>query len=423
MLSQFDTYSPLLSAVPTTKRFTPQISKVYRQASALFLTRRLPESLSTLLPILISPSDSPDPSLIFGASKVTRVKVWSLYLTILNAICELSSDEGKQVFGLSEFRTLVTKVREGFVWDEVVKHGYGGLEGAVDTDVVINLATLLLAHARTQKISQARLETYLASMTNPDFDQICVSPARTHSYSHSLRSNGGGTKTPRELVSLVKVLELYTLHVLLRNNEWEYARDFITISPILDEERRDAFLQALQSLQDEQAAIVRKEKCDELRRESVEQIAEGKRNQESEQQVKASRVGTEADNDCIKTGESEFVAEDKLSGQPMARISAASKASLPKKTSNQPSSSRPAPAKKVPPSYFARILIVLGNIRRTIENLSISLKMRPLFLMKFLTIFMGLLVLLSRRGIQDMIKRSWTKVRQTGAMAGKVTYI
>jgi hypothetical protein len=69
--------------------------------------------------------------------------VWSLYLTILNAVVELDPEEGKQAFGSSEWRGLVTKVREGGVWEEVVKNGYGGVEGDVDSDVVINLFVFL----------------------------------------------------------------------------------------------------------------------------------------------------------------------------------------------------------------------------------------------------------------------------------------
>jgi hypothetical protein len=124
-----------------------QISKIYRQASTLFLTRRLPESLSTILPVITAPveqdlngiASSGEPAPIASASRTTRIKVWSLYLTILNAVVELDPDEGKQAFGSQEWRALVTKVREGEVWEEVVQNGYGGVEGDVDSDVVINL--------------------------------------------------------------------------------------------------------------------------------------------------------------------------------------------------------------------------------------------------------------------------------------------
>jgi hypothetical protein len=94
---------------------------------------------------VITPLDSEDtsvesePAPVSRASRTTRIKVWSLYLTILNAIVELDPDEGKQAFGSSDWRGLVTKVRDGEVWEEVVKNGYGGVEGDVDSDVVINL--------------------------------------------------------------------------------------------------------------------------------------------------------------------------------------------------------------------------------------------------------------------------------------------
>ena len=142
------------------------ISKTYRQASTLFLTRRLPEALTTLLPLISPPYAADDDSLgpgtgggysklndandsapaavvepapVASASRATRVKVWSLYLTILNAIVELEPDEGKSAFGTQDWRALCTKVRDGEVWEEVIRNGYHGAEGDVDADVVINL--------------------------------------------------------------------------------------------------------------------------------------------------------------------------------------------------------------------------------------------------------------------------------------------
>lgn len=117
------------------------VSKTYRQASTLFLTRRLPEALTTLLPLITAPASSDDgePAPVAKASRTTRVKVWSLYLTILNAVLELELDEGKQAFGNQEWRTLCSKVRDGEVWEEVIRNGYHGVEGDVDLEVVINL--------------------------------------------------------------------------------------------------------------------------------------------------------------------------------------------------------------------------------------------------------------------------------------------
>ncbi|KAL2263058.1 hypothetical protein VTK26DRAFT_8422 [Humicola hyalothermophila] len=257
------------------------ISKTYRQASTLFLTRRLPEALSTVLPLVSPPpSDDPngsfEPAPVARASRSSRIKVWSLYLTILNAILDLEPDEGKDAFGTQEWRALCHKVREGEVWEEVVRNGYHGTEGDVDADVVINLATLLLAHARTQNLNQKRLENYLAASRSPNLDisdrfpSDTVSPRRYRSPSaRRLSAAGNGANTPRDLNARVKILELYTLHVLPRNGEWEYAREFVSVSPVLDDERREAFLQALASLHEEQLEAERREEEERRKREEA----------------------------------------------------------------------------------------------------------------------------------------------------------
>jgi hypothetical protein len=67
-----------------------------------------------------------------------------------------------------------------------------------------------------------------------------------------------GTSTPKDLNSRIKIIELFTLHVLPANAEWDYARSFVSNSDILDEERREAFIQTLAELQeakDQESAV------------------------------------------------------------------------------------------------------------------------------------------------------------------------
>ena len=140
-----------LGSVPhnsSAKRINSLISKTYKQASTLFLTRRLSEALQTLEPLFTQSNsqddatngDEANPSaLVRGASRSTRVKVWNLYLTLLNAIIELGPEEGRNIFGSKVWRSLAAKARDGTIWDEVVNVGYGGAEGEVDADVVSNL--------------------------------------------------------------------------------------------------------------------------------------------------------------------------------------------------------------------------------------------------------------------------------------------
>lgn len=134
-----------LAPSPNTNSHT---SKTYKQARDLFLTRRLPEAYSTIESLVTVPLASGEDqnddeqhniAPIAKASRSQRIKVWSLYLTLLNAIHELGPEEGKVQFGSKKWKTMTSRAWDGSIWDEVVQNGYGGLEGSVDADVVINL--------------------------------------------------------------------------------------------------------------------------------------------------------------------------------------------------------------------------------------------------------------------------------------------
>jgi hypothetical protein len=142
--------SSSISSLSPSRGASSEISKVYKQASQLFLTRRLLESLSTIQSVISVPAipederisdddESPPQALIASASSKLRIKIWSLYITLLNAIIELGPEDGKRAFGIKEWKALVSSARDGEVWETVVKVGYGGREGSVDADVVNNL--------------------------------------------------------------------------------------------------------------------------------------------------------------------------------------------------------------------------------------------------------------------------------------------
>ena len=143
------------------------ISKTYKQASNLFLWRRLPEALSTLEPIVTAPESStqavdedepPKRAPVASASRSSRIKVWSLYLTLINAIIELGPEDGREAFGARDWKNLVAKAQDGSIWEEVVQTGYGGIEGNLDAEVVINLCDYLLPHHAYAQLICARLQ-------------------------------------------------------------------------------------------------------------------------------------------------------------------------------------------------------------------------------------------------------------------------
>lgn len=137
---------------PSSASPTKLCSKTYKKASQLYLTRRLPEALANIQPLL-TPSTSQDDQHTNGdtstpvapiatAAGTWRIKVWNLYITLLSAIVDLGAEEGKKQFGQKEWKSIASQVREGGIWETVVEVGYQGHEGAVDAEVVYNLSVL-----------------------------------------------------------------------------------------------------------------------------------------------------------------------------------------------------------------------------------------------------------------------------------------
>lgn len=198
------------------------VARVYRTCTNLFLTRRLPDALATLQPII---ADSVSPRV--KCSRALRTKVWSLYFAILDAAAKMGAEEGKKVWGAAEWRKILAKVRSGAVWDEAIAT-YGG-EGRVDAEVVNALVTLLLAYSQDQSITQKKIEAYLSAAPNTI----------------------GTDDDSKGISQRVKLVELYILHVIPRVGDWDYAREFTHTSPDLDDEQKELFHATLNQLQKE----------------------------------------------------------------------------------------------------------------------------------------------------------------------------
>lgn len=136
-------------------------SQTYKAASQLFLTRRLQEALLILEPIITIPGPQDDDQVttseevpealapIATATSTVRIKTWNLYITLLSNIIDLGPEEGKKNFGQKEWKTISNKVKEGEIWNDIVRIGYRGLEGSVDADVVFNLSVLITVISRS----------------------------------------------------------------------------------------------------------------------------------------------------------------------------------------------------------------------------------------------------------------------------------
>ncbi|EGD97501.1 peroxin-26 [Trichophyton tonsurans CBS 112818] len=446
-----------LSSSTSSPMSSKQISQIYKQASQLFLTRRLQESLSLLTPIITPSSsqengqqntegDGPSTPLapIATASANLKIKIWNLYITILSAIVDLGPEEGREQFGQKEWKAIATKVREGEVWETVVSIGYQGREGSVDADIVYNLATLLLNHSASQKLNQERLETYLSSYGQPGLD---VSAHMQHLSSGKRKqrmASAAGTDTPKDLAVRVKLLEMFTLHVLPRNEEWEYAREFINLSEALDDDKKEAFIQTLDNLLEEKekgaqrAAEIQQEKEEELERqrkqredEEIQRAEEEKKKQEREHKQKQQHETSgekSMSNHKRSSSEVDYGIEKSNPNSPMK--SRVFKPALKKTQPSEPSSAKETKKSttgKPQPLVLARMQVLAKLLVTFMKNLSRSLVSNPLSYLKSLLIVLGVLMALGRTDVRNRIRQvtgaGWQKVRGTIGMGVKVSYI
>lgn len=289
-------------------------------------------------------------------------------------------------------------------------------------------------------MNQQRLETYLSSYGQPilDITEHLESPS---SHRHKTPPPASGTDTPKDLAARVRIIELFTLHVLPRNEEWEYAREFISFSEVLDEERKELFLQTLEGLKEEKergelrAAELQRQKDAELARQKQEaerQIAEetaAAAAERSRQQSSHQRSSSEVDYgvDQSRSNGTSTKGKAPLPSSLAKPAAAGSRASLSQPAGSSGAKSvkktgRPAPASRTPSSRA-----VLDTMVELLRRVSRTIAGNPLSLLRTLLFIVALVMALSRQDVRDRIRRitgaGWKKLKGTVGMGVKVSYI
>lgn len=410
--------------------------RTYKQATQLYLTKRFKEALETLEPIVTSQqpgesdvlgtngvhseSSGDGAALVAQSSKGTRTKVWVFYLSLLHAVIELGAEEGKNQFGSTRWRQLAAKARDGSVWDEIIRLGYGGNEGDVDPDVVVNLATLLLGHMQNQKLNQQRIEAYLSA--SADAAQL----AYLNEGIATPMSNG--TSSPKELTTRLKILELYSLHVLPANEEWEYAQQFIEMSDMLDEERREAFLHALASLKDEKDGTAQREReLEELRERELEEQRAAEEAQRKENERREEERKRAAELERSRTNTSNASSSRPTNGHIKNGNGAASTSRNTSHATAKPPSKPQKKTRAPPPNLYVRASTVFSNLQQMVLEASRGITGNSMALFRLMMFLVAFLLILARRDLRMKLKRAiddgWMKVKQTIGMGTKVSYI
>lgn len=430
--------SSSLSSLSNARSTNALIVRTYKQATQLYLTKRFKEALETLEPIITPQQSREDgsqtngdanghadavprgPAPVAQSSRSTRTKVWVFYLSLLNSIVELGQAEGRLIFGSTKWKELAATVRDGAVWEEVVQRGYGGSEGELDADVVVNLATLLLGHMQDQRLNQQRLETYLAASDGG-------SGSSSHGHLSFVQDGmstpmSNSSSSPRTLATRLKILELYTLHVLPANGEWEYSHSFIEMNDVLDEERKEAFLSALQTLKEEKDGTAHRER--ELAEQREREMEQQRKEEEEARRAEEARNAEEArkEEERRKAAEAE---RQKASASKTPTGATSTPKPTAKPSPSQAASSRPSKSQKKapspPPTFYRRASSMLTNLHHMV--LQAGQSMNSMAILRFLMFVLAFLLIIARRDLRLKIKRGmedgWVKIKQTVGMGVK----
>lgn len=237
----------------------------------------------------------------------------------------------------------------------------------------------------------------------------------------------GGTDTPKDLAARVRIIELFTLHVLPRNEEWDYASEFINLSEVLDDERKELFLQTLDGLKEEReqgelrAAALQREKDAEMERQMRE--AERERAEEAAAAAKAQK------NHDRNHSEVDYGIEKPYpTGSPKARgKQPGSKGSGSSRTAFSPPGSKNVKRPEKPESRAKQTRALTNVLRNLLQYISKSIAGNPMSFARTLLFMLGLIVALSRENVRERIRRitgsGWQKVKGTIGMGVKVSYI
>jgi hypothetical protein len=434
------------SSLSTSKKASSEIARTYKHASQLYLTRRLCEAYEALLTVIKPPveqnghtgheDDSPALALIATASTSQRIKTWSLYAALLNAAIDLGSEEGAREFGQKQYRDILKLVQIGEVWEQVVQDGYRGREDSLDAEVVYNISTLLLNKAQDQSVNQSRLETYLSSPTHAA--QVDLSTHVSESLRNGHRTPMNGASTPKDLSSRIKIIELFTLHVLPANNEWDYARSFVSNSDILDDERREAFLQTLAELQEakEQESVL--EDTTDYTEDEDPEPNQPQQNGHRGHQRSSSEVDYGIESTYPNGGSDQHPSSQTLKSPPSATQPMTSLPPQPEPTPKRaPHLSPPAQTPRRIPAKRSKakqqsgltaqaraLFAALTNLTRNLGGALIGNSNAVLRLLLFLlAFFMAFSRPEIRDRVQALIGKSWEKMRRTVGMGVKVSYI
>jgi hypothetical protein len=229
---------------------------------------------------------------------------------------------------------------------------------------------------------------------------------------------------------------------------------------VLDDERREAFLQALDTLREEQAEAERREEDERLKREEAirrdieearrlraenearerKRLEEERVKREGEERERVERVEREvrAKQAAAAATEGDFGVEGSSPAPPArSKVSTGGPSSSSSTTRGGVARPRGALSRRAnaagggnavaAPTIMSRASTVLNNLQALVHEIAGAFQTNPYVLLRMLAFVIGILLLVSRKKLRERIARvigvAWGKVKATAGMGTKVSYI
>ena len=252
--------------------------------------------------------------------------------------------------------------------------------------------------------------------------------------------SGRVTDVLRSVEIQLQILEIYTLHVLPRNGEWDYARDFISMSSILDDERKDAFLQTLTEIQEDAPATSDRAGLESGHYDShlpTSSTSQDLGRTDSEITVipapQSSRLrdtDTQQPTHTDRSDPSSISPLRPISPKPSRNApntfpeeSSDTTQSISQNTTNLHINSRRPPRTDL----IKRSVHIMTMLQKLVSHSVLKLSHNPANLLRLVIFLIGFIMTFTRQDLREQVRRvlgrSWDRVRRTVGMGVKVSYM
>lgn len=260
---------------------TPKVDQMYQtfgESAREFVNKNFFNSYELIRPFFdeitaksgqVNGSSVSDPANPHNIPLSLWIKVWSLYLAILDASCKQAGEALLNSTGdLSEGgewssarKVLARKLTSGSVWDELVSASGG--TGSIHPTILALLASLSIRHDTDAKLMADNLERFIVSYNNDDED--------------------AKTKT-----AFYKVLDLYLLRVLPDLKQWDVAHSFVNGTNLFTTEQKKEMTEKLNE-SERTAEVEEKRQLEETREKEKLDAKEKEREERVERVERVSR--------------------------------------------------------------------------------------------------------------------------------------